>query len=39
VVENNRVSQFRAITKITFVLDEGASVEADLSEQMRSITP
>jgi flavin-binding protein dodecin len=27
VVENNRVTQFRAIMKITFVLDEGRSVD------------
>ncbi len=28
VVENDRVTQFRAIMKITFVLDEGESVTA-----------
>jgi flavin-binding protein dodecin len=27
VVENNRVSQFRVIVKVTFVLDEGESVD------------
>ena len=27
VVENGRVTQFRAIMKITFVLDEGRSVD------------
>ena len=28
VVENDRVTQFRAVMKITFVLDEGESVAA-----------
>ena len=31
VVENNQVSQFRVLVKISFVLEEGGSVEADVA--------
>ena len=31
VVENDRVSEYRVLVKVTFVLDEGASAEADLA--------